>query len=383
MLSFLKGIYQTFFVRAPLWYCRLVVAKKNQLTLVQKRLSGKKYRYNPNSGTKIFLVYSVINWEKNFTEQWNKRGECKLFTWPDLKSYFPDRKSWRVYHNRLNNDLVSSFDEFYDPVSNFIIFFYTADLFISDKTLSYINSHRNTLLISFCWDDLLYFKDKVKGQPLGISRLSQYTDINLTMSPETIVRYNRRDSPCFFWESMPLINAVIPELPVPKYDEFYVLFIGSKYGWRRHFIERLQKKGVPVRCYGSGWANGHLTDEAMKEAIQKAPVTLGFANAGYTKTVTTIKGRDFEVPLFGGLYLTQYSPGIAKYYSIGQEVLTYSNFTDCLQMINAVKNNRDWAFAVRKKGFERAHRFATWDSRFLFLDNLLNTARANSHQDDE
>ena len=115
-----------------------------------------------------------------------------------------------------------------------------------------------------------------------------------------------------------------------------------------------------------------MTNEELVEKIQKAPLTIGFSNVGYTKSLTTIKGRDFEIPLCGGLYLTQYSKGIENYFKINDEILTYNNFNDCLKIILYVKNNPQISNKIRELGYLRALEYASWNSRVLFLKNLIN-----------
>jgi spore maturation protein CgeB len=109
----------------------------------------------------------------------------------------------------------------------------------------------------------------------------------------------------------------------------------------------------------------------MITEIRKAPLTLGFANVGYTKNITTIKGRDFEVPAFGGLYLTQQSTGILKYYEPDKEVFLYRNFSDCYNQILKIKNNKKLSDAVRLAGYRKALTYCTWRGRGRFLNKLL------------
>jgi len=98
---------------------------------------------------------------------------------------------------------------------------------------------------------------------------------------------------------------------------------------------------------------------------------------GYTKNVTTIKGRDFEIPLWGGLYLTQYSEGLTKYFEIGTEILSYKDIDDCIKIIKYVKVNPIKANLIRNAGQKKAINYTSWKSRFLYLNNLINTINKN------
>ncbi len=372
MILFLKGVYQSLQIQLPILFYRFAGSQKNQVELVKHKLLAKKFTWHTTKKTKVFAIFSVSNWETVFLDPLSEFGETHHFSWPNAKEFFPDQEKWNTYYQKLNTDLVRDFDQFYDEEANLLIFIYASDFSISEASMRHMN-RPNVLVVSFCWDDLLYFKGKVKGQPVGISKLSEMADINLTMSPEAIPRYNFYNSPCFFWSSLP-INDKIPNelLQVAVDPTFYVLFVGSKYGWRAHFINKLRKAGFDVQCFGAGWENGQLTYDEMKLAIQKAPVTLGFANIGYTKNCTTIKGRDFEVPLYGGLYLTQYSKGLARYYEPGKELLTYRNFSECIRQLNKIKSNKEKADTIRIAGYQKAMVYGSWESRFVYLKELIN-----------
>ena len=371
IILFIKGLYQSVQIRLTLFLFGLLTPQKNQNQLVKKKLLSKKFNWRKNTQTKVFAIFSISNWENAFLDPLSEFGELHHFSWPNAKEFFPGTKEWRVYYDQINTDLITSFNKLYDTTSNILIFIYASDFSISEATMQYLNKY-NVLIVSFCWDDLLYFKGNVRGQPVGVSNLSRYADINLTMSPEAIPRYNFKGSPCFFWRS--------ERVPGTKTDihiktaidmPFYVLFIGSKYGWRTRFIEKLVWAGMPVKCYGAGWENGQLSHKEMKIAIGKAPVTLGFANVGYTRNVTTLKGRDFEVPLYGGLYLTQYSEGLLRYYQPGKEVLTYRNFSECLVQLKQIQANREIADGIRAAGYQKASVYGSWQSRFAYLHQLI------------
>jgi spore maturation protein CgeB len=369
----LKCFYQTTKIRFNLFFYKLLNFKTNQISELSKKLKSRNFSWKFKNKTKYFLILSINNWESSLIESFKENTECYHFSWTNVTNFFKNKKDWNVFHTNLNHDICNSFDEFYDESSNIVIFFYASDFSVSPETVEYLK-RKNTLLVSFCWDDLLYFKHSVKNQPVGVSVLSKHVDINLTLSPETTPIYNYYKSFCIFWGSQKLEKIIYNKTITTIYDKntFYVLFVGSKYGWREDFINKLRICNIEVRCYGNGWENGTLTNEELVEKIQKAPLTIGFSNVGYTKSVTTIKGRDFEIPLWGGLYLTQYSKGIENYFKINDEILTYKNFNGCLKKILFIKNNPQISNKIRELGYLRALEYASWNSRVLFLKNLIN-----------
>ncbi len=367
----LKNFYQTIQIRSSILFYKIFSPKCDQLDLVKHRLQSKGFHLLPDKETKVFAIFSVSNWETVMLQPLYSLGNVYHFQWPNVKTFFEDINSWHTYRDKLNERLIDEFNKFYEADKNMIVFLYASDFSISNASMQYLNK-KNVFVISFCWDDLLYFKGKVKGQKVGIHDLSKFADINMTLSPESIPRYNYYKSPSFFWGSHEISFANTLKIQKPaEGTPFYVLFVGSNYGWRSVFIKSLRTAGVEVKCFGNGWEYEQLSEEQMKVEIYKAPVTLGFANIGYTRNVTTIKGRDFEVPLYGGLYLTQFSEGISKYFKPENEVFIYRDIKECLQKIQFIKDHPDLAFEIRMAGHLKAVKFGSWDSRVDFLQKLI------------
>lgn len=366
-----KSIYQTFKIKFRLACAGFFSSNRNQIELARTKLVKRNFHWIPGGSIRIFAILYVHNWEEILIKHLREIGHVDHFTWDGIFDFYRNKQEWQEHFNATNDRLKIHFDKFYVENVNTLVFIYASDFLISSESIAYLK-RKNVMIVSFCWDDLLYFQGKVRGQSIGIKNISRLADINLTMSPEAFPLYHQNRSPCFFWESAALSFTEELDLTAnPVSEDFYVLFIGSQYGLRANFINKLIQKGIKVRCYGSGWGAKSLTKEEMVAEIRKAPITLGFSNIGYTKNVTTIKGRDFEVPLWGGLYLTQWSEGLRYYYEPGNDILVYKTFDDCLEQIKFAQLHREEAIKIRKSGFIKAQRYATWASRFRFLVILL------------
>ena len=371
-----KCFYQTFIIKFNLLFYKILVPNLDQNKLVKRRLKKREFIWKNEAKIKVLAIFSINNWEAQLLEPLKLLGDVHHFSWPNINNFFKNRNDWEIVHNKINADLITEYNKIKSEDVNIIVFLYTSDFIVNKSTVKHFQN-KNTLIISFCWDDILYFKGKVNRQPVGVSELSKLADINLTFSPETIKRYNYFKSPCFFWHSISneQNNIITPNYKIQ--NNFYVLFIGSKYGHRESFINNLIEMGVPMRCFGNGWPNGGISEEQMQKEIKNAPLTLGFSNVGYTKNVTTIKGRDFEVPLYGGLYLTQYSKGLEMYYNLNEEILTYNNLRDCIKLINWVQKFPNNANIVREAGFRKAVQQCTWNSRVKYLKKLVDESVNN------
>jgi hypothetical protein len=371
MLLWLKCIYQTIFVKFNLGFYSFFSKKADQKNLVEYKLKQRGVSWQQNRKTKIFAVFSINNWETVLVDSLHEMGELFHFSWTGGKDFFENRQEWKKFHDQLNKELLVSFNQMYDETSNIIIFIYASDFSVNAGTIALLK-RPNTILVSFCWDDLLYFKGKVKGQPIGISQLSKQVDINLTLSPEAIPIYNYYNAACFFWKGLPIAANHIDVLDEVSNDPFYAVFVGTNYGWRSSFIKELSNKGIAIVCYGAGWKNGILPDNEMRELIKKAPVTLGFSNVGYTKNITTLKGRVFEVPLSGGLLLTQNAAGLQLYFDLEKEILTYRDIDECYEKLVFISKHPKEAAVIRNAGYKKAVETATWQSRFTYLHELIN-----------
>ena len=147
---------------------------------------------------------------------------------------------------------------------------------------------------------------------------------------------------------------------------------GGRYGWRPKLIEILRKSGISVTCYGDGWENPSLLEKEMIEIYSKSRINLGFSGVGYSSRLMCLKGRDFEVPMSGGLYLTQNNPELSLVYDVGAEILTYDNAKDCINKIKWVLNNPVIAKKIRENGRVAALERHTWKGRFKDIFQLSN-----------
>ena len=96
----------------------------------------------------------------------------------------------------------------------------------------------------------------------------------------------------------------------------------------------------------------------------KSRINLGCGGVGYSSRLVCLKGRDFEVPMSGGLYLTQHNPELSLVFDVGREIVTYRNPTDCARIIKELLNDRDLAASIRTAARERSIRDHTYQVRW-------------------
>ena len=216
-------------------------------------------------------------------------------------------------------------------------------------------------IVTFHFDDRLHFKgSKIGNQYSGPYSVCDAYDTNYTNAPQSLSKYSARHAHAVFFPEAANPDHFKPIATEKKYD---VSFIGAKYGRRETFIENLRELGLSVECFGPGWANGTLTEDQMVEVYNKSWINLGFGFIGDTK-LTCIKGRDFEVPSCGVVYMTNYSRELELVYDVNKEILTYTSATDCADKINKLLKNKSNLETIGKHARQAVLSRHTWHHRF-------------------
>ncbi len=112
----------------------------------------------------------------------------------------------------------------------------------------------------------------------------------------------------------------------------------------------------------------------MIEIYNRSRINLGFSGIGFSMREMCLKGRDFEVPMTGALYLTSEQPDLHRVYKVGEEVVTYRGKSDCLAKIRYLLDHEDESASIRKAAHQRCLADHTWERRFgdlLAMVNLL------------
>jgi spore maturation protein CgeB len=102
----------------------------------------------------------------------------------------------------------------------------------------------------------------------------------------------------------------------------------------------------------------------MIKLYSRSRINLGFAGVGHSRKLMCLKGRDFEVPMSGGLYLTQNNPELSLVYDVDRDLVTYGRVEDCAGKIKRLLANPGEAARIRDSGRKRALRDHTWEKRF-------------------
>lgn len=155
-----------------------------------------------------------------------------------------------------------------------------------------------------------------------------------------------------------------------------VSFVGMKYGIRPEYIDYLNRRGIPVQAFGRGWGKSELGWREMASIFARSRINLSFPWVGHSQRIATLKGRDFEAPMAGGLYLTGFLEELARHYRINEEIVCYNSIEECVDVIRHLLARPDLCQRIRKSGQQRALSDHTWDARFMKLMSFMGLVEA-------
>jgi spore maturation protein CgeB len=193
-------------------------------------------------------------------------------------------------------------------------------------------------------------------------------------------------------------EAANPEIyhPYATPERYDVAFIGQAYGERPSLIRYLLDHHVKVHVWGAGWEyyrkrrpslnpshwgqvneapkipprfiGGVLSDEDLVRMFSQTKINLGFAGCWTddrtAERITQIRLRDFEIPMSGGFYLTEYQQEIEAFYDIDREIVCYRSKEELLDKIRFYLRHPADRTQIREAGRRRCLSEHTWAKRF-------------------
>ncbi|HWE96419.1 MAG TPA: glycosyltransferase [Tepidisphaeraceae bacterium] len=308
----------------------------------------------------LFIAYGVYNWERVLPTALAPFGRVSAFDWRarGFDEFAPD---WLIHRDDMNRAMLDAFRAAHREQPVDAVVAYVSGNNTSPQALAEM-AGAGAAVFNFCWDDKINFPGHMSGgRYTSPAAIAGAVDLNLTNAPDSVVKYAVHGGLAMFWP-----EAAYPPVHRP-YDapfEFDVTFVGARYGWRPQFIDELAGEGIKVECFGRGWPNGPLSDEEMVRLYSRSRINLGVGGVGHSRKLLCIKGRDFEVPMSGGLYLTQHNPELSFVFEIGREIMTYRSAADCAATVHELLADPARAAEIRRAARARSLRDHTYESRW-------------------
>jgi spore maturation protein CgeB len=323
----------------------------------------------PKGTLSIITVYHNYNWEDGaFKPALDKFGTVRHYDW--FKEFDHSEPSWRgSVKAEMNRDLVGRIGQWFAAERPDVIFTYLSGELVFPETIQTLRSF-GIPMIHFSLNDKEHFVGKVRGgQAFGSRDICRWFDLCWTSTEDALKKYCVEGALPVY-----LPEGANPELhrPLELPKSIDVSFVGQCYGNRPEIIRRLGTEGIRVETFGYGWPNGPLSTEGMVRLYAKSRINLGFGGVEGHEGAYCLKGRDFEIPMSGGLYLTEYHPELERMYDLGKEIVTYRGFDDLLTNIRHLLSDPQRAEAIRQAGFRRARRDHGWEMRFDRVFTLMN-----------
>jgi len=149
-----------------------------------------------------------------------------------------------------------------------------------------------------------------------------------------------------------------------------------------HLVRRLGALGIAGFPGNSGDFSSLLHDplpfEAMVRLFSESRISVNFSACGGpwdmpNGRLVQIKLRDFEGPMSGALFFTEYQEELKEFYEIGKEIVCYHDADDLLEKARYYLREPEEGQRIRKAARARSLRDHTWARRFeqLFSDLKL------------
>jgi len=316
----------------------------------------------------VLALYPHYNWENYALKPaLEKFGHVRHYDW--CSEFDHQQPDWhRGIRARMNEALVDRVRMWVEQDETDVIFTYLTGALVTTETAAALHSLAIPM-VNLSLNDKEYFVGRiVDGQAMGLRDICRYFHLSWTSTEDALVKYRVEGGTPIY---MP--EGANPDIHRPcDVEKIYdVIFVGQCYGNRPEVIEAVRRAGIDIRAFGPGWPAGPLATEDMVTLYSQSRVSLGFGGVASHRDTFCLKGRDFEIPMSGGLYLTEYHPELETVYRIGEEIVTYKGTDDLIDTIRHLLAHPDEADRIRRAGRARALADHTWEMRFERVFRLL------------
>lgn len=322
----------------------------------------------PRGAQRILAIFHDYNWERTaLLPALAKFGNVVQYDWREKFDH--GRKEWRKgLKEAMNRDLLCFASALARERPLHFIFTYLSGELVAPETVRQL-SDLGAPVVNLALNDKEAFVGRVReGLAMGVRDICRHFDLCWTSTRDAVEKYCVEGATPLY-----LPEGANPEVHRPYEVEKTIdaTFVGQCYGNRPAVVNALREAGIRVEAFGPGWPSGPLPTEEMVRTYSRSRINLGFGGVAGHRETYCLKGRDFEVPMSGGLYLTEEHEELSRFYEVGKEIVTYRGIEDLISKIRRLLANPGEAEAIRVAGRARALREHTWEMRFSKILGIL------------
>ena len=246
-----------------------------------------------------------------------------------------------------------------------------------------------------------------------IRRLAPRFTLNLVPEAEAIASYRGVGAETHFFPMAANPDVYRPLVVAPRYE---ASFAGQRYADRASNLLALREAGIDAHAFGQGWSaapgggaggspagmgralalllQGRNPFRAARDRLEwerlqakhptalhppasdheyvalfsESKISLGFLVLGDThrmrRPLRQVRLREFEAPMAGAFYVTEYLEEIGLHYRIGEELVCFRSRDELISLCRYYLAHDEERERIRRAGLARAQRDHTWRRRF-------------------
>jgi len=216
--------------------------------------------------------------------------------------------------------------------------------------------------VNICMDDRhSFYGKKYKVNRMGTLGLINGLDMVLTAAPEVCQWYTVEGCPAIFWPEASNPDIFHPMEITKKHE---VCFVGANYGIRSRIVQAIQRRGISVKCFGTGWPNGKIATKNVPALFAASKIVLGVGTIGHCEDFYSLKLRDFDATLSGSMYITHANPDLEQLFDVDKEIVRYQTPQQCAEKCAYYLAHEQEREFIAQAGLKRSLHDHTWKSRF-------------------
>ncbi len=322
----------------------------------------------PRKRMRIFAAFANVNWENyNLQPALEEFGEVIRYDWLPRYNEYDPQWHWGK-KQQMNMELFQLVKKSHEENPIDVFFGYLSGRLVSPGIVRAITM-MGIPTLNLSLDDKAKFFSRLEPTGFaGPADIASAFTLCWTSTKDAVQKYRQVGAHAVFMPAGANPHVFKP-VNVPR--DIEICFIGQNYGVRQGVITYLRNNGVNIQVFGKGWESGEIPMEKVVELISRSKITLGMGTDTIQYNVVALKGRDFEAPMCGGFYLTQYNPELEEFYDVGKEIACYHSPEDMLRKIRHYLSHPEEVEQIRRAALKRSLAEHTWKKRFDVAFNIM------------